>query len=182
MRETVSEIDVSLVPRDRDGFRDYADVMLQTPAGAAALFVAALDIYNEDKDLAVYMLTYLRFLPELSPGELNIQLLQVLGKRNFYTKGYFKGALPENGYTPSSPYTVMVRDDGRKGLKKDLKTLYIGCGGTGTYRPITLKLQPIKKIRKLQGKRKLEDDLWYVEEYPSIMLEMQPVKESSGVS
>ena len=128
----------------------------------------ALRIYAVDQELGLRMIAFLRHeetIPEIEEKRL---LLDPLSKARYIPLSYFKGATDSNGYTPSEPYTITVKDNGLKSKNKNEKTVFIGCGGSGTYRPVTLFKV---KFRKLKNKR-FEDDAWFVKDYSSLMLQI----------
>ena len=55
-------------------------------------------------------------------------------------KSYFKGAIPENDYTPSVPYDVEVSENSHSRDNPSLLKLFITNGGTSSPRPITLRM------------------------------------------
>lgn len=168
-----SEVTFHELPTDFDIFINIAESTLNLPEKAAALFILALRIYAVDKELGLKMISYLRYREELEPQEINNLLDIPLKKSGYIPLSYFKGATPENSYTPDEPYIITVKEDGKKSLKRKYKTLYIGCPGAGVYRPITLV--KVKK-RKVKNKRFLGNP-WFVEEYASLTLPVpEPVQ------
>lgn len=158
------EIRVDNLPKDIEEFKKAAVDKMVDPVNTAALFIFALNVYTENKDKGKQLLDFL-----VHDQESPISFDNILRNKNI-AKSYLKGAEPNNEYTPIDPLTVVIRRDESRGLKRNLKTVYIGCGGTESYRPITLVR--IKK-RKLNIKSKY--DLWFIHQYPSIILDVKEI-------
>ncbi len=164
-KEKYSEVLFHELPTDFDVFLNIAESTLNLPDKAAALFIIALRIYAVDRKLGLKMIRYLRNEEELNEKEIKNLLSGPLDKHNYLPLAFFKGATPENSYTPDLPYIVTIKDDRKKSLRRKYKTLYVGCPGTGMYRPITLEKKKRKKINK-----KFLGDPWFVTEYGSLTL------------
>ena len=52
---------------------------------------------------------------------------------------YFVGATPDNNYTPSQPYTIIIESNHVSGEEKDYMKLFIPCGGADDPRPIKMR-------------------------------------------
>lgn len=156
------EIRIDNLPLNMEEFKKTAVEKMVDPINTAVLFIFALNVYAEDQDKGKAMTAFL-----IHDFENAISLENIAKNKNI-AKSYLKGAEPSNGYTPGQPLTVVVKYDEERGRKKHLKTVYIGCGGTDSYRPLTL--MRIKR-RKLPFKNK--HDLWFVHEYPSIILDVK---------
>ena len=61
-------------------------------------------------------------------------------KYNFIGKSYFKGATPDNDYTPSNPYEIEVFENPYTDENEGYKKLFVRSGGADSERPITLRL------------------------------------------
>ena len=136
--EKLTEVIFDTLPTEYDAFVSMAEKKLHIPENTAGLFVIALRIYAVDQELGLRMIAFLRHeetIPEIEEKRL---LLDPLSKARYIPLSYFKGATDSNGYTPSEPYTITVKDNGLKSKNKNEKTVFIGCGGSGTYRPVTL--------------------------------------------
>ncbi len=172
-RNKFTEVVFHELPTDYNVFLNIVESTLNLPERAAALFILALRIYAVDNELGIQMLSYLRHLDSLEEQEIKKLLEEPLRKSRYIPLAYFKGASPQNCYTPDEPYVITIKEDSKKSLKRKYKTLYIGCPGAGIYRPITLV--KIKK-RKVKNKRFLGNP-WFVEEYASLTLPVpEPVQ------
>ena len=134
---------------------------LRTPINGAALFVVALNVYNNNRDEAIAMINYLRGsnpMPAEDVRSLDLSLIKHNSK-NRLTRSYFDGANRQNDFVPSEPFTVVVVDNPYTYLAtnsgaKEYAHLFIQCGGTENPRSLTLKN---------------DNGLWYLWEYSSLL-------------
>ena len=61
-------------------------------------------------------------------------------KYNFIGNSYFKGATPDNDYTPSNPFQIEVFENPYTDENEGYKKLFVRSGGADSERPITLRL------------------------------------------
>jgi hypothetical protein len=61
-------------------------------------------------------------------------------KYPYIGKSYFKGATPDNDYTPSVPYEVEVIENAYTDENEGYKRLFLKSGGADSPRPVTLRL------------------------------------------
>ena len=92
-----------------------------------------------DKNIGLEMLNWLR-----GPRPLNGQEISFLNDRFRDGKThlpftYFVGATPDNNYTPSQPYTIIIESNHVSGEEKDYMKLFIPCGGADDPRPIKMR-------------------------------------------
>lgn len=89
---------------------------------------------------AVRMLDFLR-----GPRPLNGIDKQFLKDRfrgkEYLMRSFFAGSSPENNYTPSMPYRVVVSENpySRSQLAEGYLTLYVNCSGADSPRPLKLR-------------------------------------------
>ena len=59
-------------------------------------------------------------------------------------RSFFAGSSPENNYTPSMPYRVVVSENpySRSQLAEGYLTLYVNCSGADSPRPLKLRKKP----------------------------------------
>lgn len=110
---------------------------LDSPHATAALFILAICRYVEDKDSGIAMINYLK-----GPAELTNYDKQFLRDR-FMDKpylpfSYFKGATPENNYTPKIPYEIDVFD-WTYTMEAGYTKVFLQSGGADSQRPIVLR-------------------------------------------
>ncbi len=168
--EKITEIVFHELPTEWEIFTNLADSFMNIPEKVAALFIMVLRIYAVDKELGLKMVSYLRHEEELSESEISMTLDAPLRQASYLPLAYLKGSTPQNNYSPSTPYVITVKESREKSKSRKQKTLYIGCPGDGTYRPVTLF-----KIKKRKAKNKnLLGDPWFISDYTSLMLPVVP--------
>lgn len=115
------------------------EASLDTPFKTAALTVCALCAYAADKQVGTEMLNWLR-----GPRPLNGQDISFLNDRfrdgkTYLPFTYFVGAVPDNNYTPTQPYTIEIRSNHVSAEEAGYIKLFIPCGGADDPRPIKLR-------------------------------------------
>ena len=83
---------------------------LRLPYGTAALTVAALNRWEEDRAATHAMINFLRGPRPMSPMEEQF-LRDRLSGRMYVIRSYWAGTSPENSYTPDLPYSVTFFED-----------------------------------------------------------------------
>lgn len=104
----------------------------------AAYTVAALARYETSPADAIAMLDALRGPRPLNGADKQFLQDRFRGK-NYLMRSYFKGATPENNYTPAQPYTVEVQTNNYTYQEKGYARFLITCGGADSPRPLTLR-------------------------------------------
>lgn len=178
MKETLKEIRIAKLPQTQEEFQSLLLEQIATPWGSAAAFIAALNIYVENRELGQTCLNMIRLGEPISQAELTNVFQVMANQYSFVARSYIAGASPKNGYTvPEGDWIIYIKITDEKTLRRKSKTVYVGCSGTGSYRPITLASKPPRFIRKRFGvKIDYEEDPWFVTDYPSILL---PVPQES---
>lgn len=115
------------------------EASMDTPYKTAALTVLALCAYAADKNIGTEMLNFLR-----GPRPLNGQEISFLNDRfrdgkTYLPFTYFAGSTPNNNYTPSEPYTIVVESNHTSNDESGYMKLFIPCGGADDPRPIKLR-------------------------------------------
>ena len=130
---------------------------LRTPINTAALFVAALNVFNQNREESISMINHLRGSNPITADEIRM-LDKSLAQNNtggYFARSYLEGATPQNGYSPSQPYTVIVTDNPYTYLdtngEKEYANLMVRCGGSEHPRSVTM--------------RKAGNGLWYLWEH-----------------
>ena len=128
------------LPESLSELKSLPEASLVSPFATAALTVCALCAYAADRTVGKDMLNYLR-----GPRPLGNHEIQFLNDR--FSDGqhvpfsYFKGAVPDNDYTPDTPFVVTVKSgpysdtNANEGYKK----LFIASGGSDNPREIVLR-------------------------------------------
>ena len=115
------------------------EASMDTPFKTAALTVLALCAYAADRNIGTEMLNFLR-----GPRPLNGQEISFLNDRFRDGKTYlpftcFSGSTPDNNYTPTQPYTLVIESNHVSNEEPGYMKLFIPCGGADSPRPIKLR-------------------------------------------
>ncbi len=142
------------LPNNVDELKNLSSHDLTNPHFTAAGFILCLKRYVENVDDAVTMINYLKGPVDLDAHDLSFLKDRLRGKE-YLPDSYFIGAVPDNNYTPNSPFEIEIIDDHTSFKEDGYVKLYIKSGGADSKRPITLR----KK-----------GDEYFVWEYSSILL------------
>ena len=117
------------------------EAALDNPYQTAALTLCALCAYAADRAIGAEMLNWLR-----GPRPLGNHDISFLNDRfrdgKFYVPfSYFKGAVPENNYTPTQPYTVTFYAGPYADVNEGYKKLFVDSGGADNPREIVLRMR-----------------------------------------
>ena len=114
------------------------------PANVAAALIHVFTNYNLSDNTIFYdMLQFLvgeyQPLSEMMKQNIKDRMTQN-NKYPYIGKSYFKGATPENDYTPSVPYEIEVIENDYSNETEGYKRLFLKSGGADSPRPVTLRL------------------------------------------
>ncbi len=172
MKEELVAVRIAQLPETEEQFLALLLEHIATPQGSAAMFILALNIFLNDQALGRACLDMVRLNEPISDGEMKAHLIPLAEQYPQVARSYIRGATKDNGYTPPEDEWVMyfkITDE--RGPNRKAKTVYVGCSGTDSYRPITLCTKPPKYVRKRFGvHQEYETDPWFVTEYPSLLL------------
>ena len=140
----------SALPESLAELRTLPEAALDTPYKTAALTVCALCAYAAAPEIGREMLNFLKGPAQLSNYEISFLNDRFRDGRHV-PFSYFAGAVPENNYTPSEPFTVTVFSNPYSFPEAGRATLHLNSGGADSPRQIKLRLKPS------EGK-------WYLEE------------------
>ncbi|NLE12326.1 MAG: hypothetical protein GX628_01475 [Clostridiales bacterium] len=129
------------LPANLEEMKSLRQADITKPENTAALTVAALCVYPENKDESIAMLNHLR-----GPRPLSVYEKQFLADRfrgaDYKARSFFAGAVPGNNYTPSQPYTLTFYDNPYSGKDEGYISLYVQSGGADSKRQIKLRNKP----------------------------------------
>lgn len=106
-----SEITLPALPRTLAELQAMPEGRLQSPQHTAALTVAALCLWSENREEAKAMLTYLAGPRGMTGQDWQFINDRFMDGRAYIPRSYFAGATVDNGYTPSLPYVLPMWDD-----------------------------------------------------------------------
>lgn len=127
------------LPESPAEMQKLPEAALETPYQTAALTVLALCAYSANREIGTEMLNWLR-----GPRPLNGQDISFLNDRfrdgkTYLPFTYFVGATPDNSYTPTKPYKIIVESNHTSNDEQGYMKLFIPCGGADSPRPIKLR-------------------------------------------
>ena len=153
------------LPESGDEMKALPEASLDTPYKTAALTLCALCAYAAAPDIGKDMLNFLKGPQPLSQYEISF-LNDRFRDGKHIPFSYFEGAVPENNYTPSKPFTVRIFSNPYSFQNEGWATLHLRSGGADSPRQIKLRLKPS------EGK-------WYLSEQ-MIMVGIRPAKQDDA--
>lgn len=115
------------------------EAVLDDPFKTAALTVCALCAYAADKNIGTEMLNWLRGPRPLSALDISFLNDRFRDGKTYVPFSYFKGAVPENDYTPDVPFTLTVETNPYSDANEGYKKLFVRSGGADNPREIILR-------------------------------------------
>ena len=113
---------------------------MSSPFDTAALTVAALCVYPQNREACFAMLDYLRGPRPLSGVEKQFINDRFMDGHDYVPRSYFNGATPQNDYTPAQPYTVTVSTNPYSYSEQGYARLFLHSGGADSPREVRLRL------------------------------------------
>jgi len=134
-------------------FQALPQAAMQTPFDTAAMLVAALCVYPLDKDVSISMINYLKGPASLSNYDISFMKDRMAqnNKVGFIGASYINGATPQNNYTPTEPYTVVVSENSYSYQENSYAVMWIRSGGADAPRQVKM--------------RQAKDGKWYLWEH-----------------
>ena len=127
------------LPNTMAEFQALPQAALATPYDTAAMTVLALCFYPQDREASLQMLDYLRGPRPLTAYDKSFIKDRFMGQ-DYIPRSYFVGAVPQNDYAPSQPYTVRVSDNPYSFEEQGFAKLFVASGGADSPRPVQLRL------------------------------------------
>ena len=131
------------LPESLAELQSIPEASMSSPFQTAALTVLALCAYVADQNIGIEMLDYLKGPRPLSVYDKQFLKDRLTTKNNLFVPfSYFNGATPQNDYTPSEPFTIVVSSNPYSYRDEEgahYATLYIASGGADSPRPVTLR-------------------------------------------
>ena len=112
---------------------------LDTPFKTAALAVCAICAYAADKQIGTEMLNWLRGPRPLSGVDVSFLNDRFRDGKTYVPFSYFKGATPDNDYTPDEPYTLTIFTNPYSDANPGYMKLFLESGGADNPREIVLR-------------------------------------------
>lgn len=117
------------------------EASLDSAYKTTALCIAALCSFEKDANATWEMLDYLKGPEKVNEREKAF-IKDCLAGKQYITLSFFKGATPDNGYTPTTPYSITVSENPYSFEEENWATLYVTSGGADAPRPVKLRRKP----------------------------------------
>ena len=169
MKEELKHVEIERLPETEAEYLEMMTEFIATPEGAAAAFVAALGVTAENRTAGYACIADICVDPQ--EKEVLDAILPPDNELRSVASSYVH-LQGDSGGGLARMVTIKLTDE--KPLKRHVKTVYVGCSGTSSYRPLTLISKPPKYLKKRFGiRREYYEDPWFVLDFPSMIL---PVK------
>jgi hypothetical protein len=131
----------SAMPANVEQLKNLPEASLDSAFKTTALTVLALCRYETDPSAALEMLDFLKGPEQVSTYEKQFIAERMKGK-GYKARSFLAGATPENGYQPTTPYTITVSENPYSFDNENWATLYVTSSGADDPRPIKLRKKP----------------------------------------
>ena len=129
------------LPTNVSQLQALPEASLDSAFKTTALTLVALCRYEHNPEESLAMLDFLKGPGEVSTYEKQFIRERMEGKM-YKARSFFAGATPENGYTPTTPYTITVSETPYSFDEENWATLYVTSGGADNPRQIKLRKKP----------------------------------------
>lgn len=129
------------LPESLAEMKSLPEANLDNPYKTAALTVCAICAYAADKNVGLEMLNWLRGPRPLGGGEISFLNDRFRDGKTYVPFSYFKGATPENDYTPDKPFTITISSNPYSDANEGYKKLFVTSGGADSPREIVLRMK-----------------------------------------
>lgn len=129
------------IPQSLEALKALPEAALKDPFATAALSILALNMYTVNKDICIEMLRFLKGPGDISPRDIQF-LADRFRDKNNAPVSYFSGATPENNYTPSMPYTIVLKEGAHSKDCEGYFKAFITSGGADNDRYLILRTKP----------------------------------------
>lgn len=132
------------LPENLDQLKALPGSDLKDPYYTAALTVLALCEFPKDEEACYAMLNYLKGPRPLSQMEKNFINDRFMDGVDYVPRSYLEGTSPDNDYTPTTPYTVIVKEfaHSRDNFGDGYLRLFIRSSGADSERFLDLRYKP----------------------------------------
>ena len=140
-RNRTESFTFSSLPTSVEELKSLPEASLDSAFKTTALCIAVLCNLEKDANATWEMLDYLKGPEDVNEREKAFIKERLAGKQ-YKTLSFFKGATPDNGYAPATPYTITVSENPYSFDEENWATLYVTSGGADHPRPIKLRRKP----------------------------------------
>ena len=131
----------SQLPQNKEELMALPEADLLSAYKTAALSMVALLAYEKNPETCFSMLDALRGPEPLSAYGKSFIKERLEGKE-YKIKSFFNGATAQNGYEPTTPYTITVTDNPNSFAEENWATVYVKSAGADSERGIKLRKKP----------------------------------------
>lgn len=156
----------SALPTSVNELQALPEASLDSAFKTVALTLAALCNYEKDTNSTFEMLDFLKGPESVSQYEKQF-INERLNGKYYIPFSFFAGATPQNGYVPTTPYTITVYENPYSFDNENWATLWVKSGGGDNLRSVKLRKKPssgqwfLNDIQCLSEIRKPEaEDPW----------------------
>lgn len=129
------------LPESLAEMQSLPEAAMDDPYKTAALTVCAVCAYAADKNVGAEMLNWLRGPRPLSGGDISFLNDRFRDGKTYVPFSYFKGATPDNDYTPDEPFTLTVESNPYSDANEGYKKLFVRSSGADNPREIVLRMR-----------------------------------------
>lgn len=129
------------IPASVEELKALPEAKLDTAFKTTALVMIVLAKFETDPEATYAMLDHLKG-PESFTTPEKAFLKERLNGKAYKIRSYFKGATPENNYTPTMPYTVDIIENPYSFDNENWATLWVKSSGADNERQIKLRRKP----------------------------------------
>ncbi len=140
-RNFTKKVELSSLPTTLEELQAMPEAALTDEYAVAALAVAVYCNYEKNPNATCRMMAYL-YGPKEFTGFDEQFVSDRLAGRGYVMRSYLKGATPDNNYTATTPYTVVVSQNRNSRVEKGYVKLFVRSSGADSPRPITLRKKP----------------------------------------
>ena len=140
-RNHTESFSFSALPTSVAELQALPESCLDSAFKTAALTIAVLCNYEKDADATFAMLDFLKGPENVSPYEKQF-IRERLYEKEYKPRAFFKGATPENNYTPAAPYTIEVIENPYSFDNENWATLWVKSGGSDNPSSIKFRKKP----------------------------------------
>ena len=127
------------LPESLAQMQSLPEASLDDPYKTAALTVCAICAYAADKGIGTEMLNWLRGPRPLGAHDISFLDDRFRDGKTYVPFSYFKGATPENDYTPEQPFTITIESNPHSDANPGYKKLFVKSSGADNPREIVLR-------------------------------------------
>lgn len=127
------------LPENVTELKELKESTLLDPFDTAALTLVSLCRFGENRDDGVDMLNFLKGPQPLNGMQINFLRDRFMNGKKYIPYSYFDGSSPENGYTPSKPYTVTFFDNSYSYSEENYIKLNVRSSGADSPRQVKLR-------------------------------------------